>query len=100
MSPLKKGLGILFGLPILLSIVFFYYFLSTGEERIKAVCAQITPGMTSARLKDFSRENRLNAPGKESGVVFLAESRSFGRHACKIELDAGVVSSSDYSFTD
>ena len=104
MSPLTKGLGILFGMPVVLTAVFFTYFITTGEERMKAICAEVTPGMSYAQLKEFALDKRLRVPnrepGQESGVVFLADSRSYGRHACRVELEAGLVKLAAYSFVD
>lgn len=101
MTPLRKGLVILFGFPVILSAGFFTYFLTTGEDRMKAVCAEVTPDMSYAQLKDFALDKKLTAPYKEDApVVILADSRSYGRHACKVELDAGVVKRATYVFAD
>ena len=35
MSPIAKGLVLLFGFPVILAILFFYFFMSTGEERMR-----------------------------------------------------------------
>lgn len=100
MNPLTKGLGILFGIPIALSVVFFYYFMSTAEGRMRANCEHVLPGTSIEQLAQFSKEHNLTAPSKDSSVSFLAERRNFGRHACKIVLEAGVVKSSEYSQAD
>jgi hypothetical protein len=101
MTPLGKGLVILFGFPVVLSAGFFTYFLTTGEDRMKSVCAEVTPGMNYAELKEFALDKRLKVPAKEdAAVVFLADSRSYGRHSCKVELDAGVVKRAAYAFAD
>ena len=101
LTPLTKGLAILFGFPVVLSIGFFTYFFTTGEARMKVVCAEVLPGMNYAQLKDFAVDKRLSAPYKEDApVVILADSRSYGRHACKVELEAGVVKRATYVFAD
>jgi len=100
MSPLSKGLGVLFGLPVLLGIGFFYYFLTTGEDRMRSACIQVKPGMTFVQLKEFAMNHNLSLPGKDSGIIFMGELRSFGRHACRVVIEAGVVHDSDYSYTD
>ena len=100
MSPIAKGLGLLVGMPLLLAIVFFYYFMSTGEERMRTSCSQIKRGMTLAELKEFALDHNLSPPSKESGITALGELRSFGRHTCKISLDAGIVTDSEYSYAD
>lgn len=100
MSPIAKGLGLLFGLPIVLAIVFFTYFNATGEERMKSVCSQIAPGMTQARLNEFIREKRLSGRSVAGGISFIGDSMSYGRHACKVTMLAGVVKAAEYSFAD
>ena len=100
MNPILKGLLFVFGVPVLFGIGYFYSALSTGEKRMTAVCAQIQPGMNLAALKGLAEEHGLSAPGKDSGVTYLAESRTYGRFACKVVLDAGVVKSSEYNYAD
>lgn len=100
MSPLAKGLGALFGLPIVLAIIFFTYFNLTGEDRMRAICSQVKPGMTGAQLKQFVLDNRLNNSGAVAGTSFLADSRSYGRHTCRVTMDAGVVKEAEYNFAD
>ncbi len=99
MSPLGKGLVLLFGIPVVMGVGFFYYFSATGEERMRAVCSEVAPGMTIAQLVSFARERNFRLPSNE-GVTFLAESRSYGRHSCRIVLQAGVVQSAAYSYAD
>jgi hypothetical protein len=100
MTPLVKGLGILFGFPVVLSIGFFAYFTATGEDRMTRLCQQVVPGMTAAQLKEFAQENRLTGPNKDAGVTVLGDTRSYGRHACMVTLEAGVVKLSKYTFSD
>jgi hypothetical protein len=90
------------GLALLLYIAYFVYSLATGQERMTDVCNQIKPGMTIDQLLTLAEYNglgprRLNA---ETKLAYLAESRSFGRHACRVEFDGGVVKSSTYNFAD
>jgi len=35
---------------------FFTYFNVTGEGRMKSVCSKVTPGISSAKFKDFVEE--------------------------------------------
>lgn len=100
MTPLTKGLGILFGFPVVLSIGFFTYFTVTAEDRMTQLCRQVVPGMTAAQLKKFAQENRLTGPNQDAGVTVLGDTRSYGRHACKVTLEAGVVKQSEYSLAD
>ena len=100
MSPLAKGLGALFGLPIILAIIFFTYFKLTGEDRMRAICSQVKPGMTGAQLNQFVLDNRLNGFGADKGVSFLGDPRSYGRHECKVTMEAGAVKAAEYNFAD
>ncbi len=100
MSPLTKGLAALFGLPIILAIIFFTYFNLTGEDRMRAICSQVKPGMTAAQLNRFVLDNRLNESGAAKGVSLLGDPRSYGRHTCKVTMEAGAVRAAEYNFAD
>jgi hypothetical protein len=100
MSPLAKGLGALFGLPIVLAIIFFSYFNLTGEDRMRAVCKEVKPGMTQAQLNRFVQDNRLDVAGADNGASVLGDARSYGRHACKVTMEAGAVKAADYILAD
>jgi hypothetical protein len=91
------------GLALLLYVAYYTYSLATGKDRMTEVCNQIKPGMTIVQLIKLAEENGLGprrnlAPGTK--LVYLAEARSFGRHACKVELDAGIVKSATYNYAD
>ena len=96
MSPIAKGLVLLFGFPAMLAVIFFYYFLSTGEERMRSTCELITPGMSHAEAVKVSHDHNLSPPAKDVQVAALEELRSFGRHTCQVTFDAGVVKSAEY----
>jgi len=90
------------GLALLLYITYYTYSLATGKDRMTEVCNQIKPGMTIGQLIKLAEEHGLGprnlAPGTK--LAYLAEARSFGRHACKVELDAGIVNSATYNYAD
>ncbi|MBI5108951.1 MAG: hypothetical protein HZA62_09395 [Rhodocyclales bacterium] len=100
MTPLAKGLGLLIGAPIILAVIFVTYFNATGEDRMRSVCKQLTPGMTGAKLKVFIEEWKLAGTVPESGAVLLGEPKSYGRHTCKVTLTAGAVTAAEYHFAD
>ena len=100
MNPIVKGLGFVFGVPLLFGIAYFYYAMSTGEKRMTEVCGQIKPGMSLAQLKGHAEEHGLKAPSADSGVTYLAESRTYGRFACKVVLDSGIVKNSENQAAD
>jgi hypothetical protein len=96
MSPIAKGLVLLFGFPVILAILFFYFFMSTGEERMRAVCETIKPGMSHANVVTVSHENNLTVPAKDVSVAALEEQRNFSRHRCQVTFENGVVKSASY----
>jgi hypothetical protein len=100
MSPLTKGLGALFGLPIILAIIFFSYFNLTGEDRMRAICNQVKPGMTRAQVNRFVLDNRLDGSTEDRGVSLLGDPRSYGHHSCKVTMEAGAVKAAEYTFAD
>lgn len=100
MTPLRKGLVLLFGMPVLLTVIFVTYFNATGEDRMKSVCKQVTPGMTQAKLKSFVDEWKLSGNVPESGTAQFGEPKSYGRHTCRVTLTAGVVTVAEYHFAD
>ncbi|MCX7147719.1 MAG: hypothetical protein NT042_16410 [Sulfuritalea sp.] len=90
------------GAGLVLYVVYFAYSLATGRERMTELCAQITPGMAVDRVLTLAQDNglgpwRLDA---ETRLAYLAEARSFGRHACRVEFDHGRVTSASYNYAD
>lgn len=95
----------LVGTLIVLYVAYYAYSATTAKERMTAVCNQIKPGMTSIDLLALAEENGLGPRprkvlGVEKKLVYLAEIRTFGRHACKVELEAGFVKRSTYNYAD
>jgi hypothetical protein len=73
---------------------------ATAEERMKATCAQIKPGMALSALTAFAEGRGLMKPRTDTGVVYLAERRSYGRHACKVTLGRGFVVESEHNYAN
>lgn len=99
---LGKQILSLAGAALLAWMAWFAYSMVTGGERMTGVCAQVRPGMTVGELTRFAEEHglgprRLTA---QTRLAYLAESRSFGRHACRVELERGVVIRATYNFAD
>ena len=92
----------LVGAGFVLYVAYFAFSLATGKERMTNLCQQITPGMTIDRLLTLAQDNGLGPRRLDAGtrLAYLAEARSFGRHACRVELDNGVVKSAAYSYAD
>lgn len=100
MTPLAKGLGVLFGLPVVLTVIFFTYFNATGEDRMKHVCGEVKVGMSKVQLGKFIDDYSLNGTAVDAGVVVLNSPKSYGRHTCKVSMEAGAVKSAAYQFAD
>ena len=81
-------------------LAYSVYGYMTAEERMKVTCASIKPGMSFADLKEFAQRHGLLSPKRDSGLMYLAESRSFGRHACKVILEQGIVKHSEHNYAD
>ena len=79
---------------------YWIYGARTAEARMKATCAAIKPGMSFDELKRFAARHGLLAPRSETGTAYLAEGRSFGRHACKVTVEQGIVKHSEYNYAD
>ena len=87
-------------LALAVGLAYWIYGFATAEERMKATCAAIKPGMSFAELTEFARRHGLLSPKRDSGLMYLAEGRSLGRHACKVILEKGVVKHSEHNYAD
>ena len=81
---------------------YFFFSLATGKERVTEICGQMKPGMSVEQLIILAREHGLgpSMPTPEAKLTYLAELRSFGRHACRVELENGFVNSATYNYAD
>jgi hypothetical protein len=82
------------------AIGFFLYGRVGAEDRVRAICASIKPGMTFTELVEFSKRHNLLVPRQERPLMYLAERRSFGRHACKVAVAQGRVVKSEHDYAD
>lgn len=97
-----KWSGGLVGLSITLYYSYFLYSLDTGRVRVTDLCVQMKPGMPLDELILLAKEHGLGPrmPKPDARLVYLAELRSYGRHACRVELENGVVTSATYNYAD
>ncbi len=100
-APLKWAVSIV-GVGFLLQFSYFCYSMATGKERMTEVCRQMRPGMPVEQLISLAKEFSLGPgmPKPDAKLVYLAELRSFGRHACRVELENGIVKNATYNFAD
>ncbi len=87
---------------VMFLIAYYTYSSVTGETRMRKVCQQLRPGMSATELDDFAERHGLGPRGirAQTGVRYLAESRSVGRHACRVEVEDGRVMTATYNFAD
>lgn len=90
------------GIGFLVYAGYFYYSLTTGKERMTEVCSQMNPGMPVEQLIRMAKKHNLgpSMPKPDTKLAYLAERRSFGRHACRVELENGVVKNATYNYAD
>jgi hypothetical protein len=100
MSEIRRTVVLSIGLLLVGGIAYWVYGYATAEDRVKATCVAIKPGMAFAELKEFAISHDLLPPKRDSGVMYLAERRSFGRHACKVLLEQGIVKQSEHNYAD
>ena len=100
MSRTGRTVMISIALNLIVALAYWGYGYATAEERMKATCAAIIPGMSFAELKEFARHHDLLSPKRDSGLMYLAEGGSTGRHACKVILEQGIVKHSEHNYAD
>lgn len=102
LNPAFRWGGRIVGAATLLYFGYFYYSLATGKERVTEICRQMTPGMTIEQLTELAKTYGLgpNMPRPATPFTYLAEARSFGRHACRVDFENGVVKSAAYNYAD
>jgi hypothetical protein len=88
------------GILILGSLAYCGYGYATAEQRVRALCAEISPEMSVDSLRSFAASHGLKHPSQDSGVNYLVESRTFGRYGCRVDVENGVVKQSAFSTTD
>ncbi len=71
----RQAANTVIGILILGSLAYCGYGYATAEQRVRALCAEISPGMS-------------------------IESRTFGRYGCRVDTENGVVKRSAFSFAD
>jgi hypothetical protein len=89
------------GILILGSLAYCGYGYATAEQRIGALCAEISPGTNIDSLRSFATSHGMKYPSpNDSGVNHLVESRTFGRFGCRVDTENGVVKRSAFFTAD
>lgn len=81
-------------------LAYWNYGYESAEETMTATCAQTKPGMSFAELRDFAQSHGLRSPNRQSGYMYLAKARSFGRHAWKVIVEQGAVVHAEHNYAD
>jgi hypothetical protein len=97
---IRKTVTLLVSFVLLGGMGYCSYNYLSAEDRIRAVCAKIQPGMKFAQLHAFAEQHGLKKPRSETGPNFLVEAKTFGRYGCTVVMEAGAVKSVEYSFAD
>jgi hypothetical protein len=86
----------------ILYLGYFFFSLVTGKERVTEICGQMKPGMPVEQLIRLAKELGLgpSMPRPDTNLTYLTELRSFGRHACRVEFENGVVKNATYNYAD
>ena len=100
MKTLLRGLLMTLALFLLLGTGHYFFNLREAGTRVRALCAQITPGMGLESLQALARQHGLGPRLPREGLQYLVETRSFGRHGCRVLVKAGVVEESVYNVAD
>ena len=102
----RPGIGRSLGRIVIAVFVFyagyFVYSMSTGKERMTQVCEQIRSGTPFDQLRAFAEEHGLDHQrlNRDTKVIYLAEKRTIGHYACRVDLEDGIVRAAAYNFAD
>lgn len=88
------------GALILGLVTYCGYGYATAQTRVRALCAEIKPGLPIASVRSFASSHGLRKPSQPSGINYLVETRTFGRSGCRVTFEDGIVKTSVYSFAD
>lgn len=88
------------GIALLLGVGYCSYNFGTAETRVRSLCPQIRSGLSLVELQTFSKQHGLG-PGKpHDGINYLVESKTLGRHGCRVVVESGLVQESTYTYAD
>ena len=87
-------------LSVLAALAYGAWGFLSAEQRLRALCPLMTPGISMDDLRQFAAAHGLNAPRSTSGVTFMVERRTFGRYGCRLEMADGRLLSASYNFAD
>lgn len=85
-----------FGVVAIGGISYCSFNFAGAEHRVQELCSRIQPGMSIAELHAFVSAHALRPMPRDSGISYVMESKSFGRHGCKVNVEAGVVKAAEY----
>lgn len=96
----RQAVNTVIGILILGNLTYCGYGYATAERRVRALCAEISPGMSIESLRSFAGSHGLKSAPQQSGQNYLVEARTFGRYGCRVETEHGEVKRSTFSFED
>ena len=99
MTRRRRILNTIGGLLLLGGLGYYVYGFASAESRLMARCAEIRPGTSIEALQEFALAHGLRAP-RGDGVNYLVETKTFGRHGCRVTVENHAVTESRYDFAD
>ena len=99
-SKVRKAVSAVVGAAALGGLAYEAYLFASAEDRVRRACGEISVGMPISALRNFADGRGLSAPRADSGVVFLVETKTFGRWGCRVVLEKGLVQTATYNFAD
>jgi hypothetical protein len=101
MMATKRSIAYLaFGALVVGGVGYGTYGFASAEARVQKLCADIKPGLSLSDLQRFASEQGLGHAPQNAGISYLAENRSFGRYGCRVTIEKGAVTQSEYIFND
>jgi hypothetical protein len=91
-------LALVVGVLFLGSIVYYFNLYATAEKRVSQACLEFLPGSSVSEATQVATSHGMNAPRPGASIAYVVESKTFGRHGCKLVFTDGVLASSTYDF--
>jgi hypothetical protein len=94
---MKRLLNAVVGLAFLGGLGFCTYKYATVEDRVKAACAEIFPGMTLSQVRVVASSTGLTASNVADNVSYVVAPETLGADfECRLSWNQGVVESTRY----
>jgi hypothetical protein len=93
----RRVLNTIAGLAILAGLGYCTYRYAAVEDRVRAACSEVLPGMTLAEVKALAAAKALDATAIYKDLSYVVAPETLGDDfRCTVSWQAGVVASSKY----